>query len=516
MAEIIQPLSLPDGSGINLAGGDVKHFSSDDEFGAAAIQQSTRQLAYRDTLLAQKVNELISQVNNKEQFVPLPAVRTILPPSVLETTTNFRIPVGFEARVLNASVKSSNDNVVLKVVWNPDFGGDTGVTEIVNTLSEISSGTTFFGAGEFIVQLQNQAGTSAETICSILLTMRPIGITAGGLIGPGVVGPQGPPGPQGSAGATGSPGAAGPAGSPGLVWRGTWNETATYATNDVVRYNYAGSGYSSYVSLVPNSAETPPDPAVAPNGIWDLVAQSGAATGGTPGTPGTPGAPGAPGVDGLGFTVLGVHNPELAYGTNQVVTVSFGGSYYRTYVAKGSIPPYAQIVGGGANVNWVEMFGPSYSTQIISGSPQVKFTTYESFVPGTTIIGNPGPGADSPPTYLGSTVFSSGSREYMFTFQEMTWMPSSAWLQAVVHANCAGSFRVELPQRSNGARVDWNNSLVGCIVTSNGTLELGSSNIPLVDVRFYGTRGFDFHVRQASPVQFSVSMVGFTGQVPMS
>ena len=513
MSEIIQPLSLPDGSGVNLANGDVRHFSADDEFGAAAIQQSTRQLAFRDNLIAQKVNDLIAQVNNKEQYVPLPAVRTIIPPSVLETITNFRIPVGFEARVLNATVKSSNDGVLLKVIWNPDFGGDAGVTEIVNTLDEVSSGTTFFGAGEFIVQLQNQAATSAEAICSILLTMRPIGVTAGGLIGPGVVGPQGPPGPQGATGATGSAGATGAAGSPGLVWRGTWNGTVIYATNDVVRYNYAGSGYSSYVALTPNSNQIPPNPSAAPNGVWDLVAQSGASVGGTPGAPGAPGADGAPG---LGFQVMGNHSYALAYGTNQVVTVSFGGSYYRTYVAKGSIPPGAQIAVPSANANWVEMFGPSYAAQIISISPVVKFTTYSSFVPGSTVIGDPGPGNLAPPTYLGNTVFTSGSREYAFAFQEMTWMPSAAWIQAVVHANASGSFRIELPQRSGGAKVDWNNSLVGCTVTSNGTLGIGATNIPLVDVRFWGTRGFDFHVRQSSPAQFTVSMVGFTGQVPLS
>jgi hypothetical protein len=451
MPDLVQPLSLPDGSGLNLANGDVKHFSADDEFGVAAIQRSTRQLAYRDTLIAKKVNELVAQVNNKEQFIPLPTARTILPPTTVETLTNFRIPTGFEARVLNAAVKSSTNQVVLKVIWTSDFGGTGGqVVEVINTTSEVSAGTTFFGAGQFVVQLSNDGGDSAAATCSVLLTMRPTGITPAGLIGPGIVGPPGPPGPQGPPGPPGPAGQSGAPGSPGLVWRGVWNGTTQYQKGDVVRYNFSNTGFSSYVALRENNNVTPPNPAVGSNNDWELLVQSGASNAGEQGPPGPVGP--------VGLNVRGAWSGTGTYDARDLVTYQ-DGAIIRTFY---STEPNNNTNPTTNGAPWIELFGPSYGAAItFNGSAHAHYTANGTFGEiALPYIGNSGT----------VTVPATGTFDFAVSAIQSALSADKLFcLRGQVNLVYCGTLDVTLPQQDDGGMANWKRSNVSISVIPHST-----------------------------------------------
>ncbi len=111
----------------------------------------------------------------------------------------------------------------------------------------------------------------------------------------GATGPAGPSGPQGPMGLTGAQGPQGdtgpegPAGANGIGFnfRGQFSEDPVYAVNDVVTYNG-----SSYVAVVANEGEDPPDI----NPEWTLMAQAGAA--GAQGPTGQTGPQGPQGIQG--------------------------------------------------------------------------------------------------------------------------------------------------------------------------------------------------------------------------
>jgi hypothetical protein len=85
-------------------------------------------------------------------------------------------------------------------------------------------------------------------------------------VAPPAPGPPGPPGPAGP------PGPPGPAGT-SFVWRGPWDNTTTYSSNDTV----SRSG-STYISL--EDANINNDPLSDPV-YWNLMAQAGAPGTGT-------------------------------------------------------------------------------------------------------------------------------------------------------------------------------------------------------------------------------------------
>src|SRR4051812_40472560 len=150
----IKPIDLPSAAGVNRGEGDVRHFSEGDSFSVPGVSGPTRELAERDNLIAQKLNETIQIVNNKEQFVPLPILRTTLPPNDNLVVTNYRIPAGFEARILNASIASSplSADIQLNIFYATGFGNSTGES-LVSTSDEITSGTSFKQNGEFIITI---------------------------------------------------------------------------------------------------------------------------------------------------------------------------------------------------------------------------------------------------------------------------------------------------------------------------------------------------------------------------
>lgn len=284
----IDPLNLPKGAGLDQNGGDVRHLSPDDSLDHASVSRATRNLAKRDDLIKEKVNELVSVVNNKEQIISVPLVRTTLPPGATEVT-NYRIPSGFEARLLNTSVSSTPAGIIrLNVYHGTGFGGTSG-TELSSTTGESEAQTKFYGVGEFIVEFTNIGGQHAEFVGSVMLTMRPVGsngtvITAGSTAS--LRGPQGLKGEQGSTGATGP---TGPAGA-GVTWLGPYAGTNTYARNSLVSFPVAVSGggtkISTYIANLAAGAGTTPANNTA---VWNVFAEGATGTAGGDGSDGSGG-----------------------------------------------------------------------------------------------------------------------------------------------------------------------------------------------------------------------------------
>lgn len=308
----IRPVDLPTAAGVEFGRGDVRHFSEDDAVGVVGLQTPTRHLAQRDNILASKVNELVAEVNNKEQFVPLPVPRTSIAPGVEEIVTNFAIPAGFEARVLNATVGSNpvSTAAALKIYYSTGYGNMTGV-ELVSTTSTFRSGVAFYNDGEFIVALRNNGASTLEVVASITLTIRPIGSTASLLVGSIIQGKQGLPGRQGDIGLKGDPGVGG-AGTAGLVWKGPFNSANSYNVNDAVSYT-SGGVTQSYICILNN-----PSVSVAPPSgtYWNVLSSAGSA-----------------GSSGTGLTWQGNWSLVLTYALNDAVSYTNGG-VTSSYVCK--------------------------------------------------------------------------------------------------------------------------------------------------------------------------------------
>ncbi len=263
----IKPVDIPSAAGLDYGKGDVRHFSQGDDQSVPGLSNPTRHLAERDNRLAEKLNEVISTVNNQEQFVPLVVPRTAIPPNDQVVVINQRIPAGFEARVLSAAVASSpvSTDVELNVYYNEGFGGTTG-TSVVSTSTEFSGGIQFYGTGEFIVTLVNKGAQTLEVSGSVLLTVRPLGAEGTLLVGSVIQGPKGDPGVAGVPGPAGPPGTGG-TGSPGLVWQGAWSNATAYNPNDAVSRT-SGGITSSYIALVGNTNVDP----VGNPATWDPLA----------------------------------------------------------------------------------------------------------------------------------------------------------------------------------------------------------------------------------------------------
>ena len=269
----IAPLNLPDAAGYVYMGGDVAHQTPDAPIDWANLSYTTRTLAARDNLIADKVEALIAQVNNREQIIPVSVPSVYLGPGDVEAVTTIRIPGGFEARVLNAAVSSSPvPNICfLQVLYSAQFGAATGQM-VSSTYNENTSATSFYPAGEFVITLSNGGTQGVTAIASVMITMQPVVDQPGSVIGPGVQGEQGPPGPAGQDGLDGGPGPIGPAGPTGIVYTGQWNSLTNYVPTDVAYYNFGLLGVAAYYCLLPNTNQQPPSPGAAPSAYWDLIA----------------------------------------------------------------------------------------------------------------------------------------------------------------------------------------------------------------------------------------------------
>lgn len=303
---MIEPVNLPSAAGIDYGSGDVRHFAQGDAVDVPGLSNPTRELAERDNILATKVNEVVQSVNNREQFIPLPVIRTVVAPGDEIIVTNYRIPAGFEARVLNAAISStpSSAKALLNLYYNETYGATTGTLIVTATsAAEFTGETSFHQAGEIIVTLKNTGTSTLEVSASVMLTMRPLGSGGVLLVGSIITGPQGQPGPKGDPGPQGPPGI-GSDGSAGMIWRGAWNNTTAYVVNDVVSDTDASGIVSSYICTVNNTGM---QPYLTP-AKWDLVAKGGAK--GATGDPGANGTPGTP-----GSSVVPNYGSHIVYGT---------------------------------------------------------------------------------------------------------------------------------------------------------------------------------------------------------
>lgn len=249
----IEPVALPDASPLNYAGGDVAHPTPDNALDSVTTANATRALAYRDTVLRNKVNELVSVVNNKEQLVTIPIVPIVLTPGEQLLASNFRIPPGYEARILDASVASIPAlAVLLEVVYGDSLITGDG-TILISTYTEADASTSFQPAGTLTVRLTNSSTSPASVSASCLVSIRPVTAQGGGIIGPGV---QGPPGPPGRDGANSTiPGPPGPPGPPGQGIQGpvgpsSWSSRGTvHLSSGTVSFGINGLPASPYIWL---------------------------------------------------------------------------------------------------------------------------------------------------------------------------------------------------------------------------------------------------------------------------
>lgn len=430
----IIPVRIPTGAGVEYAGGDVRHVSAQDEITNTSISAATRHLAWRDTVIAETLNRVVGELNNRENItvVPLGAVRVAA--SETETVHNYKIPPGFEARIINASVSSDNLSVRLDVLWGSGFGGTTG-TSVVSTLNETNAGTRFFSTGEFIFQLNNTGSESSGSTSSVTVAVRPVGASYGGLIGPGAVGPEGPPGPQGETGPTGGVGPTGPAGSPGLVWVGEWSSGSTYPKNSAVRYSVGGEE-SSYVALVPNTNSAPPDPDSAPDGVWDLIARGGSGSGST---------------GNLNYRGEWVLSPTPSYAEYDLVSITSTGSTTDAWVAGPSPTPGVEP---SVSNGWSRLVS-SNTGEIDQQTVYGVVYTSAVYTPGTS-------GAYS------STGTASGT--YPLAFEETRMVLGSqsvAQLRLSRKDYFSGTIGIELPQTIRFASTDWTDTSASVNVFSN-------------------------------------------------
>jgi len=520
----IDLLSIPDAAAINYGENDVRHFTEGDAMDVPGISRPTRHLAQRDVAIATKVNEVIEIVNNKEQFVPLPVLRTTLPPNAEEIIQNFRIPPGFECRVLNAIVTSipASSSAELDIYYTPNsFGNSTGA-QIVSTSVEYTGGTQFYSSGEFIITLKNRGGSTLEMIASILLTMRPLGATSAFLLASATIAPSGPPGVAGPPGQAGAGGGVGPAGSPGLAWRSTYNPSTPYGALDVVFWD--GSCWKSQASG--NTGNTPFDGST----WWEYLAQKGdpgfdwkgiydpvlayalndgveylgssyvcvvtvSAIGHDPvGYPADWDLIAAKGADGFRYRgVWGnppVDNPSTPYALNDVVNYSASG-VTSTYVAiNPTVPPprWDQVPPG--NTSWQLMFGApltTYGFNTVTGKAYVE----ADFLP----MDGDGPYASIPLSYPGTatTTFTE------FKVADAAIGHGLCVLKFVQYARWLGSITLVLPSLSSvptAATVNWLAADTVLTVNSAGTFtSYGThptqviSGAPPVDVPGFVTNG---------------------------
>ena len=342
------------------------------------VSNPSRHLAERDNLLAEKLNSVIENVNNREQFVPLPVIRTIVAPGEQLTVSNYRIPAGFEARVLNAAVSASpaSPDARVDIYYNTTYGNDTGES-IVSTSSgtEFTGETSFHQAGEFIIAIRNTGALTLEISASVLLTMRPLGKAGSLLVGSVISGPPGLPGAKGDVGPTG-PAGVGTAGPAGMVWRGAWSIVAVYHTNDVVSYVRSSGVLSSFIATQDNTGLNPEDNTT----VWNSVAEGGAA-----GAAGATGATGATGPAG-GTPNFGSH---IVYGTLSV------GMDWQSQALDGYSSPMLSAGQTNNTIPLIETFiqsgtanpGYSRSVNILAGQLRMSFKGNGTFTLPKTAYG---------------------------------------------------------------------------------------------------------------------------------
>lgn len=235
---MIESLVLPKAAGLPYGNGDVKHLTATDANSAQTISFCTRNLAERDNILAAAINQIIAQVNNKEQIIDIQVPRVSLVTGQTLVISNFRIPAGFEARVLNAIVASIPTNVGrLEVLWSSTYGASTGET-LASTLSEISGQTTFWPEGQLAVRVTNTGSSAIEVYGDVQITMRPVAVLQGSILVPSII----PSGGSGS-GESGASGFSGQSGYSGARGASGFSGYSGYSGNSSAAFSITSSSF---------------------------------------------------------------------------------------------------------------------------------------------------------------------------------------------------------------------------------------------------------------------------------
>lgn len=467
----IKPLDLPSAAGVEYGRGDVRHFSEDDAVDVPGLQNPTRQLAQRDNLLATKLNEVVGVVNNKEQFVPLVIPKTTVPPGTEEIVTNFKIPEGFEARVLNATIGSSpaSSALLLKIYYATGYGNLTG-TELVSTQNSFDAGVQFYNDGEFIVAIRNNGTATIEASTSITLTIRPIGSTVGLLVGSIIKGPRGYPGGRGDLGDKGDPGVGG-AGTPGIVWKGAFPAGSPYTPGNAVSVEIDGIT-SSYICKQA-TAVSPPDPV-----YWDLLAEGSAGTTFVGMSWQGAWVSGDPYVVGnaVSDTVLGVTSSYICIA--DVTSAANPGTDLGPDNVGGSPGGHWDIIAQAASASGET---PVYASVPLTGNvvPVTKVAPYV-LLDATYVAGGGADGSytagGSPGDYVAKTATEIKISSTTGTLKKLVF------LHAVDRAIFKGKVTLYLPQVVDGASINWTTDNVRCIVTIDNYNTEGSPPVDLAKV----------------------------------
>ena len=479
----IRPIDLPTAAGVEFGRGDVRHFSESDAVDVVGLQNPTRHLAERDNLLAEKVNELVGEVNNKEQFVPLSVPRTAIAPGTEEVVTNFAIPDGFEARIINATVGSTpvSSDISLKIYYANGYGSVTG-TELVSTTGTFTAGVAFYNQGEFIVALRNNGASSLEVVASITLTVRPIGSTASLLVGSVIKGDKGLPGGRGDRGLKGDPGTGG-AGSPGMVWSGAFDASHSYTPPQAVSYTNGGVT-QSYICKLNN-----PGPGAQPptNGTyWDLIVSAGSG--------------------GAGVNWTGPWSSAASYSPLDAVSDAVGGvtSSYICVVAVGPVGTHP----GSDATHWGIMAGPGNGeTPVYDFQDVSSLLSYTASIGQTVLRGSYRPyGVSSGVSPLPAMAFKEYSiQNTLGTVKGLVFL-NGQWF---VYLKAGDTLTLTL-NVSPFTSFQWNTYEVICQVSANGTASVSGSVASLVEVVVGGA---DYAITNLASVDVE-TQISLTGVKP--
>lgn len=176
---MLTQIHLPGAAAQNFRDGDVRHFGPTDVFSSETVSQATRNLAYRDALLASKINEIVYSVNSAIiNIFPINPGTLTLAAGEVSIVSRFRIPAGYEAKVISAALScSTNTSGASLSIGYDDTGFGNIPTQTVITLvsgNEISGESAFFGKGEFTFALENLIGSTADINLSVLIGMRSV------------------------------------------------------------------------------------------------------------------------------------------------------------------------------------------------------------------------------------------------------------------------------------------------------------------------------------------------------
>lgn len=501
---MIKTINIPSAAAADFSNGDVRHITRGDSLDYLTLQGPTRHLAQRDILLADKLNEVISKVNNSEQYINVPSLRTTIPPGTSLNVENFRIPDGFEARVFNAAVSSSNSSVQLVVYFGTSFGGVAG-TEVVNTVSEASLDTTFYPKGEFIIKLINAGTTSADVTASIVLTMRPVGDTVGDLISPGPKdgkdGKDGVDGVDGADGAPGSPGVQGPAGD-SFVWIGRWEDLslgASVVVNDTASYTSAAGITSSFICITNHTkGATPPSTDTA---NWSLMVNG--ATSNVP-------------TFGSAARNFKVHTESNFVGFSRSLT----SVTHSTTTATATLTAHGYAVGQSVTIANVAISGSTTNIPY-NGTFTITSKTTDTF--SYTMLSTPSSDADAStgavvgvdgyvtPTTSGTGIDVTGSITETYVQNSSGSPAGMSILTGAYKFYFTGSITFTLPTISGeSSKLDWGVSVVKSFVSAHGILTDETSTNPTVIVEAVGTNQFKVTGLAATAIKLLIDFVGIS------